>query len=501
MSPTSVSDTLPLEVGLFDVVIYDEASQIPVEEAVPAMHRAEQVVVVGDRMQLPPTQYFTTRDAAAVGDDADDGPDDDEFGVVLDGDSFLAQSAVRLPGTMLTWHYRSRYEALIAFSNAAFYGGRLATVPDRAPLPAGRSDVVAEVPPDGPAEAVPREVAAAGVDALLERSISLHRTTGAVYRRRANPGEAAYVAALVREFLRRDTGLTIGVVAFSEAQQGEIERALERLALTDDDFARRYEAELVREDGEQAVGLFVKNLENVQGDERDVIVMSVCYAPGANGRMLMNFGPINQRGGEKRLNVIMSRARRHMAVVSTIDPSAITNVYNDGAATLRRFLAYAEAVSRGDAVAAATALAATSLAAAGGEAAERAAATVADAATSQLAAALRARGLDVAERVGQSAFRCDLAVRRPGDDAYHVAVLVDTPARVTGQPVAERMLGHPTVLRAAGWRVVHVLTKDWLTTPDEVTASVESALPPPPPPEVEAEPAVDEDDRDGGSAG
>jgi hypothetical protein len=217
----------------------------------------------------------------------------------------------------------------------------------------------------------------------------------------------------------------------------------------------------------------------VQGDERDVIVMSVCYAPGANGRMLMNFGPINQRGGEKRLNVIMSRARRHMAVVSTIEPAAITNVYNDGAATLRRFLTYATAVSRGDAAAAATALASAGEplgGGGGGGGGTRPAETMADAATAQLAAALRERGLDVAERVGQSAFRCDLAVRRPGEAAYRVAVLVDTPDRVSGQPVAERILSHPIVLRAAGWRVVHVLTKDWLTDPAEVMSSVESAL-------------------------
>jgi hypothetical protein len=147
-------------------------------------------------------------------------------------------------------------------------------------------------------------------------------------------------------------------------------------------------------------------------------------------------------------------------------------VYNDGAATLRRFLTYAAAVSRGDAAAAATALASAGEPLGGTRPAE----TMADAATSQLAATLRERGLDVAERVGQSAFRCDLAVRRPGDAAYRVAVLVDTPDRITGQPVAERVLSHPMVLRAAGWRVVHVLTKDWLTEPADVVASVESAL-------------------------
>ena len=128
MSPTSVSDTLPLARESFDAVIYDEASQIPVEEAVPAMHRAEQVIVVGDRMQLPPTRFFTATSTLA-----DDEDDEVEVGVVLDGDSFLAQSAGRLPSTMLTWHYRSRYESLIDFSNAAFYDGRLATIPDRRP--------------------------------------------------------------------------------------------------------------------------------------------------------------------------------------------------------------------------------------------------------------------------------------------------------------------------------------------------------------------------------
>ena len=146
-------------------------------------------------------------------------------------------------------------------------------------------------------------------------------------------------------------------MAFSEAQQGEIERALERLAQDDPAFGDRYEAELSRTVDGQDVSLFVKNLENVQGDERDIVIMSICYAPGPDGRMLMNFGPINTAGGEKRLNVIFSRARKHMVVVSSIAPDAITNTYNDGANTLRRFLAYAEAVSRGDTEAARAALA------------------------------------------------------------------------------------------------------------------------------------------------
>jgi hypothetical protein len=457
MSPTSVSDTLPMDKRLFDVVVYDEASQIPVEEAVPAMHRAEQVVVVGDRMQLPPTSFFTARSGA------DDDPDDEvEVGIVLDGDSFLAQAAGRLPSTMLTWHYRSRYESLIGFSNAAFYDGRLATIPDRRP-PAEALPPI-EVDASEPGD-LGEDEARAGIDGLLERPISFHRLRGSAYTHRTNPGEAAYVAQLVRELLRRETGLTIGVVAFSEAQQTEIERALEALAHADPDFGARYEEELVREDDDQVVGLFVKNLENVQGDERDVILMSVCYGPDADGRMVMNFGPINQEGGEKRLNVIFSRARVHMAIVSSIDADAITNTYNDGANTLRRFLDYAAALSRGDPTSAGSALAAFR---------DRRTTDPAERTTSpvigQLAVALRARGLVVSERVGQSAFRVDLGVRRPEDHEYRVAVLIDHAARVAAQPLAERLIGHPAILRATGWRVVPVLAKDWF---DDATAVVD----------------------------
>jgi hypothetical protein len=179
----------------------------------------------------------------------------------------------------------------------------------------------------------------------------------------------------------------------------------------------------------------------------------------------MNFGPINQPGGERRLNVIFSRARRHMAVVSSIRDDAITNTYNDGANTLRRFLRYAELSSRGD-PAAATVLAELT-------AAHRAARTDAQpprATVDQLAAALRERGLDVATRLGRSRFRVDLAVRRPDADAYSLAVLVDSEA---GGDVVERQLLQPSVLEAFGWRVQHAAAKDWLLEPDALVARLE----------------------------
>src|SRR5262249_50430751 len=160
---------------------------------------------------------------------------------------------------------------------------------------------------------------------------SFHRIEGSPYEQRRNAGEARYIAEMLRALLAGNHRKTIGVVAFSEAQQGEIEQAVRELASEDAQFGARYEAETEREEDGQHVGLFVKNLENVQGDERDIIIISVCYGPDPTGRMLMNFGPINKSGGEKRLNVIFSRAKHHLAVVSSIGWSSITNEYNDGA--------------------------------------------------------------------------------------------------------------------------------------------------------------------------
>jgi len=475
MSPLSVSDTLPLAPDLFDVVIFDEASQIPVEEAVPALYRAPQVIVVGDEMQLPPTNFFSAaRDSDEETLEVEE--EGERIAVSLDADSFLTQSAKNLPATLLAWHYRSRSESLIGFSNAAFYAGNLYTIPDRA-LPAAEQ-----------AEIIVRSAADAAEKAgeLLARPLSFHHMERSPYESRRNAGEAAYIAQLVRELLLRETGRSIGIVAFSEAQQGEIESALEALAEQDAAFSTRLEQEYVREDEDQFVGLFVKNLENVQGDERDIILLSICYGPDANGRMLMNFGPINQRGGEKRLNVIFSRARHHMAVVSSIRHTAITNDYNDGAAALKNFLHYAECCSRGDGLLARTVLESLNPLARK----QLANAASRDAVVSQLSEALRGRGFTVDERVGQSRFRCDLAIRAADGASYAAGILADTAIHYQNPDVAERCVTQPGILRAFGWRVALVLTRDWFHEPQAVLDRIARLI------RGEAEPAPEtEDDR------
>lgn len=449
MSPLSVSDTLPLATDLFDVVIFDEASQVPLEESVPSLYRGQQVIVVGDEMQLPPTDFFSARQQ----DDDDDLASDNEpqsSGYELDSDSLLNHAAKNLPSTMLGWHYRSRSESLISFSNWAFYDGRLLTVPDHRWLGTAANG---SAPPQ---PAVSND--AAGTDLLLARPVSFHLLKHGVYDQRRNRAEADYIAQLVRELLVRRLNLSIGVIAFSEAQQGEIESALNRLAQDDDEFRALYEEELEREIDGQFVGLLVKNLENIQGDERDVVILSICYGPGPNGRMLMNFGPINKSGGEKRLNVAFSRAKQFMAVVSSIQHSAITNDYNDGANALKNYLRYAEAVSQGDLAASNRVLASVSPRR---DAVARQDEQLDDVTGRQIAEALAEAGYVVDPLVGQSHFRLELAVRLPEDSAYRLGILVDTHDQYEQGDQLEREMMRPRLLRAFGWRVVKVLGKDW----------------------------------------
>jgi len=448
MSPLSVSDTLPMDTAYFDVVIFDEASQITLEEAVPSVFRAPQAIVVGDEMQLPPTDFFSARQAS----DEEEELTIEEAGELIQYDlasnSFLNHAAKNLSSTMLGWHYRSRSESLVSFSNWAFYDGRLLTVPEeRLPAPGRRPILV-----DRPAQAE------WGAEELLGRSISFHRMQNGIYDKRRNRAEADYIAQLVRELLRRECGRSIGIVAFSEAQQDEIEGALQRLAQDDADFRDRLDAEWERESDGQFVGLLVKNLENIQGDERDIIILSVCYGYGPSGKMLMNFGPINKSGGERRLNVAFSRAKHHMAVVSSIQFADVTNDYNDGANCLKNYLRYAEAVSTGNSEVSHRVLHGMSRWQAtpddpGGE--------THDPVAEQIAAALKAKGYIVDRAVGQSHFRCDLAVRRDGETVYSLAILLDNDGYYDQSDLLERDLMRPKLLRDFGWKVTFVLAKDW----------------------------------------
>lgn len=462
MSPLSVSDTLPLDTDSFDAVIFDEASQITLEEAIPSVFRARQAIVVGDEMQLPPTNFFS----AKQGDEDDPLWIEEEGGAVeydLSSSSFLNHAALNLPSRMLGWHYRSRSESLISFSNWAFYQGRLITIPDEQIGEAAREGIEVTRPDLGDEHAA----------MILDRPVGFHFLPDGVYHKRRNRDEADYIAHLVRGLLNKGEGLSIGIVAFSEAQQSEIEDALERLAGDDRAFKNLLDAELEREDDGQFVGLLVKNLENIQGDERDIVIMSVCYGYDQDRKMRMNFGPINQSGGDKRLNVAFSRAKRYMVLVSSIRDTDITNDYNDGASCLKHYLRYAEACSRGDAQTASRTLDDMAV---WREESDRSEDQGEDVLAREIAGVFRDRGYRVDLGVGQSAFRCDLALAKEGDRVYRVGVLIDNDPYYHQADLIERDLTKPLLLRIFGWRIVSVYAKDWYENRNHVIEEIESQL-------------------------
>ena len=309
----------------FDVVIFDEASQVTLEEAVPSLFRAKQVIVVGDEMQLPPTNFFASRGDGRRGADSRGG----RSGQTV---------AVRSEQRQLSQPRRPQPagdDARLALPQPSRIADQLLEL-RLLPGPAADRARESTLPPDAAAEIVVRDAAdgAANVDRAARPAREFHFLEHGRLREAPQPRRGRlHRPARARPACTARAGLSIGIIAFSEAQQDEIEQALQpagprgrRLSATGS--KRNGERE---EDG-QFVGLLVKNLENIQGDERDVIILSVCYGHGPNGKMLMNFGPINQSGGEKRLNVAFSRAKQaHGPGVSSIRHPAITNDYNDGA--------------------------------------------------------------------------------------------------------------------------------------------------------------------------
>lgn len=308
MSPLSVSQYLDPNFHVFDTVIFDEASQIKPEDAIGSILRAKQWIIVGDSHQLPPTSFF---DALTGGDES--GDEEDDYGSY---ESILNEGKTAgLPEMMLRWHYRSRDESLIAFSNYHFYKNELYTFPHSAPAVESLGVDFVYVP-----------------DGVYDRGKS-----------RTNRVEARRVAEMVLEHFDTTPERSLGVVAFSQAQQEAILREIERLRVLRGDFAAWLDAD----NGEP---FFVKNLENVQGDERDCMFISVGYGRDAAGKLSLNFGPLNKDGGARRLNVAVTRAKENLKLIASIrgdDVPAKTehagaNPKDQGVFLLKNYLHYAE---------------------------------------------------------------------------------------------------------------------------------------------------------------
>jgi hypothetical protein len=420
VSPDSVARFFPVGSQVFDLVVFDEASQIRVADAIGSIGRARAVVVVGDSKQMPPTSF--AEPASGVDDDA---PTDDRT-VVEDEESILSEAVLaRVPRRWLTWHYRSQDESLIAFSNQHYYEDRLSSFP---------------APSHGTSDRLGRGV---GVTLVRVNGSFLRSGTGKLLR--TNPAEAEAIFAEIRRRFDAspDAVPSLGVVTFNQQQRTFIE------GLIRDSEDERLVGAL---DGTNGEGLFVKNLENVQGDERDVILFSTAFSKNDKGVLPLNFGPLTRAGGERRLNVAVTRARRQVIVYSSFDPRDL-RVEQTQSVGIHHLRAYLEMANHGS----------------DGAAPAVRRRDVPDRHRDEIAAALGARGLSVLRDVGLSDFRIDLALAAASaPDEPLVAVLLDGPGWAGRRTVGDRdglpleVLGH-----LMGWPAVErIWTPSWVADPE-----------------------------------
>ena len=413
MSPMSVAQFLGVKKDMFDLVIFDEASQIPTNEAVGAIARGKCIVIVGDTKQMPPTTFFTSNKTT-----------EEEFDVE-DLESILDDcQALKMPSLLLSWHYRSKHESLISFSNNEYYENKLHTFPA--------------------IDDQERRVVYVPIKGTYQKGSS-----------RSNKNEAI---AIVNEIERRLSDerlrkLSIGVISFNIQQQYLIEDLLETRMEKNKQLKTWAE-----ESGEP---IFIKNLENVQGDERDVILFSIGYGPDKNGKVSMNFGPLNLTGGERRLNVAVTRSRYEMMVFSSLHAKDIDLRRSNakGVQGLHRFLDYAEngvlienAYFQNDTLMDKTI-------------------------TMQIANQLSKNGIKVKTYVGKSKFKVNIAIQDPSNENnYLMGILLDDKLYQAIPTMSDREIVQPSVLKSLDWKVMRIWTLDWFERPEHVIENILSEI-------------------------
>ena len=409
MSPLSISQMLPLKKGLFDVVIFDEASQVVIENAVPAIYRGKSLVVVGDNKQMPPSNFFNI----------DIEEDDEELEELPE--SVLDLASLVYPQVRLESHYRSKAQGLISFSNQAFYESKLKAVPN----------------------------------AELESPFEFHQLENCFFNyKEGNEGEARAVLERLKQLLREEPNSSVGIVAMGLSQMKVLEDKLTEMCELDPELAELVERAENLKDGSSDVGLFIKNLENVQGDERDVIIISVGYAPNAPGRSLRQaFGPLSQSGGSRRLNVAVTRAKRKIILFTSFSPDDIKSSDNKELNLFASYLKFVRSgeVSRG----AATKRPSTLLA-------------------SQIESVLLEKGYKVRSDIGSCGFFVDLAVEKDGK--YALGIECDGASKYCADYVRERDLARTSLLNSRGWKICKVSPVDWMRDKDAQIAKIEAEL-------------------------
>lgn len=402
MSPLSVSTFLTSDSIHFDVVIFDEASQIFPQDAIGAIYRAKQLIVVGDSKQMPPSNFFTSS--------VDVDSDDEEIEDVGDFESILDLCSSCFSQLRLRWHYRSRYESLIAFSNKNFYDNDLVTFPSSK-----------------------KDAKGIGVDYYHVDGVFDRKT-------HTNRKEAEFIVDLIYKNIQKYPKRSLGVVAFSVAQQNLIDDLLTMARF-------RHPKEEAFFGGDKKEPFFIKNLETVQGDERDTIIFSVAYGKDSEGRLLHNFGPLNRIGGERRLNVAITRAKDNVQLVSSMHYTDIDlkRTASQGAKLLREYLDYAE---NGD-----IALKRTLSIQPNEQFDSDFEMEVCD--------FLKMNGFSIDTQVGCSGFRIDLALKKPNSSNYLLAIECDGASYHSGKNARDRDRLRQEILERMGWKFYRVWSTDW----------------------------------------
>lgn len=438
LSPETVSEVFPLKEKIFDIVIFDEASQIFVENAIPTIFRGKQVVVAGDDKQLKPSSTFNSRFNGC-----DEEEDMDNI-AALEEESLLDLAKVNYNSVHLSYHYRSEHDELINFSNYAFYGGRLQVSPNL------KSESEYGTP--------------------IERIMVEGRWID-----RCNEREAEEIVNIVaRLFKERKNKETIGIITFNINQKSLIEDMLEKRGQKDEEFKKAYVKEIEREENNEDLSLFVKNIENVQGDERDIIIFSTAYAKNENGRVSVNFGSLSQDGGENRLNVAISRAKKKIYVVTSIEPEelSVDSSKNNGPRLFKKYLQYVREVSKGNKEGAQLILNSL-LDSDVNRNRERRHDSDFEA---EVYEALVKRGYKVDTQVGVSGYKIDLAIYDTRTSSYILGIECDGATYHSSKSARERDIHRQRYLESRGWRIIRIWSKDWWRNPNKEVDGIVNQL-------------------------
>lgn len=435
VSPETVSEIFPLQEGLFDVIIFDEASQMFIENSLPAIYRGKQVIIVGDNKQLRPNRIFSNRYI-------DEDGEDDSI-AAMEEESLLDLAKINYNTVRLTYHYRSKYKELINFSNYAFYGGTLKISPNT------------RINSD---EGLP-----------IERVLVSGKWIG-----RQNIEEAQNVVKILGELFRqRKNNETIGIITFNINQKQCIEDEINTVIGKDIEFKNYYTHEIEREEKNEDKSLFIKNIENVQGDERDIIIFSIGYAPNEKGEILTNFGSLSFEGGENRLNVAITRAKKKIYVVTSIEPERleVENTKNNGAKLFKKYLQYVRAVSNCDNREVIEILESLVI-----RSSKIQPNTIEDKFKKELSNLLIHRGYIVHENIGDFGYEMDIAIYDKDKAAYILGIDCDGKLYDTSCSARERDIHRQRYLESKGWKIVRVWSKQWYTDKESVIKKIEKAI-------------------------